>query len=223
MHYNFLTLFPQKIESYFQEGLQSRAIEKKILTISTVDFRKFGDKWGRVDDTVYGGGPGMLLKVEPIEKALETLGDHRGYVILLSPSGTLFSQKKAEELSTKSVLTFISGYYEGVDHRVTEHLIDAELSIGKYVISSGDLAALCISDSVLRLLPGFMSGGEESLKDESHTLEDVLDYPQYTKPANYNGWEVPSVLLNGNHGEIKKWKEIHRKSPSSECKKRNLL
>jgi tRNA (guanine37-N1)-methyltransferase len=216
MHYNFLTLFPQKIESYFQEGLQSRAIEKKILTISTVDFRKFGDKWGRVDDTVYGGGPGMLLKVEPIEKALETLGDHRGYVILLSPSGTLFSQKKAEELSTKSVLTFISGYYEGVDHRVTEHLIDAELSIGKYVISSGDLAALCISDSVLRLLPGFMSGGEESLKDESHTLEDVLDYPQYTKPANYNGWEVPSVLLNGNHGEIKKWKEIHRKSPSSE-------
>lgn len=216
MHYNFLTLFPHKIESYFQEGLQSRAIEKKILTITTVDFRRFGDKWGRVDDTVYGGGPGMLLKVEPIEKALETLGDRRGFVVLLSPSGSLFTQKKAEELSKKPILTFISGYYEGVDHRVTEHLIDAELSIGKYVISSGDLAALCISDSVLRLIPGFMGGGEESLRDESHTLEDVLDYPQYTKPATYKGWDVPSVLLNGNHGEIKKWKEIHRKSPSSE-------
>ncbi len=196
--------------------MQSRAIEKKILTITTVDFRRFGDKWGRVDDTVYGGGPGMLLKVEPIEKALETLGDRRGFVVLLSPSGPLFTQKKAEELSKKPILTFISGYYEGVDHRVTEHLIDAELSIGKYVISSGDLAALCISDSVLRLIPGFMGGGEESLRDESHTLEDVLDYPQYTKPATYKGWDVPSVLLNGNHGEIKKWKEIHRKSPSSE-------
>ena len=215
MHFNFITLFPSKIEAYFQEGLQSRAIESGILTFQTCNLRPFGNKWGRVDDTVYGGGPGMLLRIEPIEKALESLDD-RGYVILLSPSGTLFSQKKAEELSKKQSITFISGYYEGVDHRVTEHLIDAELSIGKYVISSGDLAALCISDSVLRLLPGFMGGGEESLRDESHTLDDVLDYPQYTKPATYKGWEVPSVLLNGHHGEIKKWKETHRKSPSSE-------
>ena len=215
MHFNFVTLFPTKISAYFEEGLQQRALEKGILTYKTIQLRDFGDKWGRVDDTVYGGGPGMLLKVEPIEKALQTIPD-RGKVILLSPSGSLFTQKKAEELSKHPILTFISGYYEGIDHRVTEHLVDVELSIGKYVISSGDLAALCISDSVLRLIPGFMGGGEESLKDESHSIEDKLDYPQYTKPASYKGWDVPEVLLNGHHGEIKKWKETHRKSPSSE-------
>jgi tRNA (guanine37-N1)-methyltransferase len=215
VHFNFVTLFPTKISAYFEEGLQQRALEKGILTYKTIQLRDFGDKWGRVDDTVYGGGPGMLLKVEPIEKALQTIPD-RGKVILLSPSGSLFTQKKAEELSKLPILTFISGYYEGIDHRVTEHLVDVELSIGKYVISSGDLAALCISDSVLRLIPGFMGGGEESLKDESHSIEDKLDYPQYTKPASYKGWDVPEVLLNGHHGEIKKWKETHRKSPSSE-------
>ncbi len=215
MHFNFITLFPSKISSYFEEGLQKKAVEKGILTYHTIQLRDFGDKWGRVDDTVYGGGPGMLLKVEPIEKALLTLSD-RGKVILLSPSGSLFTQKKAEELSRIPIITFISGYYEGVDHRVTEHLVDVELSIGKYVISSGDLAALCISDSVLRLIPGFMGGGEESLRDESHSVEDILDYPQYTKPSSYKGWDVPEVLLNGHHGEIKKWKENHRKSPSSE-------
>ncbi|NBU98170.1 MAG: tRNA (guanosine(37)-N1)-methyltransferase TrmD [Spirochaetia bacterium] len=215
MHFNFITLFPSKISSYFEEGLQQRAMEKGILTYKTILLRDFGDKWGRVDDTVYGGGPGMLLKVEPVEKALRSIPDP-GKVILLSPSGSLFTQKKAEELSKLPTLTFISGYYEGIDHRVTEHLVDVELSIGKYVISSGDLAALCISDSVLRLIPGFMGGGEDSLKDESHSIEDILDYPQYTKPASYKGWDVPEVLLNGHHGEIKKWKETHRKSPFSE-------
>jgi len=215
MLFNFITLFPSKISSYFQDGLQKKALEKEILNLNIINLRDFGDKWGRVDDTVYGGGPGMLLKIEPIEKALDTLGQSRGTVILLSPSGQLFNQQKAVELSNLNSITFISGYYEGVDHRVTEHLVDIELSIGKYVISSGDLAALCIADSVLRLIPGFMGGGEASLKDESFSIEDVLDYPQFTKPSSYRGWDVPEVLLNGHHGEIKKWKEINRKNPSS--------
>ena len=213
MLFNFITLFPSKIDAYFAEGLQKKALDTHVFSYNTVLLREFGDKWGRVDDTVYGGGPGMLLRVEPIHKALESISEKKGTVILLSPTGQEFSQKIAEKLSILPILTFISGYYEGIDHRVTEHLVDIELCIGKYVLSSGDLPALCVADSILRLLPGFMGGGKCSIQDESFSEDNLLDYPQYTKPAIYNGWQVPEVLLNGNHGEIKKWKEKHRKSP----------
>ena len=165
-----------------------------------------------MDDTVYGGGPGMLLKVEPIHKALISLGDKKGTVCMMSPSGIPYSQKMATDFATqKSNLTFISGYYEGIDHRVTEHLVDVELSIGNYVLSSGDLPSLCVSDSVIRLLPGFMGDSYGSLVDESHNREGQLEYPQYTKPQNYNEWLVPDVLISGNHSEISKWKEKNRK------------
>lgn len=213
MHFNFITLFPSKIDAYFSEGLQKKALDSGIFSYNTVLLREFGDKWGRVDDTVYGGGPGMLLRVEPIHRALESISVTKGTVILLTPTGEEFSQRTAEKLSKLPKVTFISGYYEGIDHRVTEHLVDIELCIGKYVLSSGDLPALCVADSVLRLLPGFMGGGSCSIQDESFSEDNILDYPQYTKPANYNGWTVPEVLMNGNHGEIKKWKETHRKSP----------
>jgi len=170
------------------------------------------DKFGRVDDTVYGGGPGMLLKVEPIHKALLSLGENKGIVCLMSPSGIPYSQKKAVEFAEKKEnITFISGYYEGVDHRVTEQLVDVELSLGNYVLSSGDLPSLCVSDSVIRLLPGFMGDAYGSLVDESHNKEGQLEYPQYTKPQNYNEWIVPDVLMSGNHSEISKWKEKNRK------------
>ena len=213
MQINFITLFPNKINSYFAEGLQKKAIEKGVFKINVINLRDFSsDRFGRVDDTVYGGGPGMLLKVEPIHKALLSLGENKGIVCLMSPSGIPYSQKKAVEFAEKNEnLTFISGYYEGVDHRVTEQLVDVELSLGNYVLSSGDLPSLCVSDSVIRLLPGFMGDAYGSLVDESHNKEGQLEYPQYTKPQIYNEWKVPEVLMSGNHSEISKWKEKNRK------------
>ena len=213
MQINFITLFPNKINSYFAEGLQKKAIEKGVFKINVINLRDFSsDRFGRVDDTVYGGGPGMLLKVEPIHKALLSLGENKGIVCLMSPSGIPYSQKKAVEFAEKNEnLTFISGYYEGVDHRVTEQLVDVELSLGNYVLSSGDLPSLCVSDSVIRLLPGFMGDAYGSLVDESHNKEGQLEYPQYAKPQIYNEWKVPEVLMSGNHSEISKWKEKNRK------------
>jgi tRNA (guanine37-N1)-methyltransferase len=214
LKFNFITLFPEKIQAYFATGLQQRAIENGVFSINIINLRTFStDKTGRVDDTLYGGGPGMLLKVEPIHRALLSLGDEKGTVCLLSASGIPFKQSIANHFLEKTAkITLISGYYEGIDHRVTEHLVDIELCLGNYVISSGDLAALCIADAIARLLPGFM-GANESLLDESHCTEGLLEYPQYTKPADYNGWKVPDILLSGNHAEIKKWRENHRKKP----------
>lgn len=212
---NFITLFPKRIESYFQYGLPKKAVENKIFEIQILDLRKFStDKFGRVDDTVYGGGAGMLLKVEPIHRALEFLGEEKGAVCLMTPSGEPFSQAHARNFSeSKKNITLISGYYEGIDYRVNQFLIDKELSIGNYVISSGDLASLCVSDAIVRLLPGFMGGGQASLSEESHNEINLLEYPQYTKPSDYNGWIVPEVLLSGNHAEISKWKERNRIQP----------
>lgn len=215
MKINYITLFPERIESYFQYGLPKKAIENKVFEIQVLDLRKFSsDKFGRVDDTVYGGGPGMLLKVEPIHKALESLGEDKGTVCMMTPSGETFTQMHAVQFAeAKKNLTLISGYYEGIDYRVNQFLIDRELSLGNYVISSGDLASLCVSDAIVRLLPGFMGGGLISLSDESHNELNLLEYPQYTKPSEYNGWKVPEVLLSGNHAEISKWKEKNRIQP----------
>lgn len=212
MKFNFITLFPERIISYFNSGLPGKALEKGLLAINPVDLREFsGNKHGRVDDTIYGGGPGMLLRVDPVHRAIESLGENRGLVILTSPSGIPFTQKIANELFLKTdKITIISGYYEGVDHRITQHLVDTEISIGNYVLSSGDLAGLCIADAVIRNIPGFM-GKAESLVEESHMVENILEFPQYTKPPEYNGWKVPEVLLGGNHAEINKWREANRK------------
>lgn len=213
MLFNFITLFPERIEAYFSTSLPAKAIEKGILKIKTVQLRDFADnKHNRVDDTIYGGGPGMLLQVGPIFRALESLGEDRGHVVLLSASGATFDQSTAEEMQLNyDKITFISGYYEGVDHRVTEHLIDREVALGNYVISSGDVAALCVADAVSRLVPGFL-GKISSLDEESHNRMDVLEYPQYTKPREFNGWTVPDVLVEGNHKEIERWREANRKS-----------
>ncbi|PJZ69543.1 tRNA (guanosine(37)-N1)-methyltransferase TrmD [Leptospira perolatii] len=222
MKFNFISLFPSKIEAYFREGLQEKAIRRNIFSIQVVQLRDFANnKHQKVDDTPYGGGPGMLLKVEPIHLALQSLGEEKGKVILTTPSGIPFTQEIAMKLaSAQSNLTFISGYYEGVDHRVSEHLVDIELSLGNYVLSAGDLASVCIVDAVSRLLPGFM-GDEGSLSDESHNVVDVLEYPQYTKPSEYNGWKVPEVLLSGHHAAIESWRETNRKRIDSD-KMRNL-
>jgi tRNA (guanine37-N1)-methyltransferase len=213
LRFNFITLFPKRIESYFNEGLPKKAIDKKNLDLYILNLRDFSnDKFKRVDDTVYGGGSGMLLKVEPFFHALNSLGENKGIVIAPSPSGQTYSQKKSIELfQNHSTFTFLSGYYEGFDHRIIKHLVDLELSLGNYVLSAGDLPALCIADSILRLEPNFMHDSLGSLKEESHNEDGVLEYPQYTKPASFQDWVVPDVLLSGNHSEIAKWKEKNRK------------
>ncbi|MCB1189994.1 MAG: tRNA (guanosine(37)-N1)-methyltransferase TrmD [Leptospiraceae bacterium] len=212
MTINFITLFPERIESYFCDGLQKKAIEKGIFNIRVVYLRDFSlDKFGRVDDTIYGGGPGMLLKIEPIERALESLGESKGIVCLMSASGKVYNQEMANYLqSMDRNITLISGYFEGVDYRVVENFVDMELSLGEFVLSCGDLAALCIADSVVRLIPGFM-GEAASLEDESHNVKGLLEYPQYTRPSKYKGWLVPEILLSGNHKEIKNWKENNKR------------
>jgi len=184
-----------------------KAQEKGLFSIRTLHLREFaGNKHNKVDDTVYGGGPGMLLQLPPIYRALESLGEEKGHVILLSPAGETWNQSLAKDLvQAHRQFTFVSGYYEGIDHRVHEYLVDREVSLGNYVISTGDLGCLVLADCLLRLVPGVL-GREESLSEESHNDSEFLEYPQYTKPADFLGWKVPEVLLNGHHEEIRQWR-----------------
>lgn len=211
MRYNFLTLFPERIHCYFNTSILAKAKKNGLIEIHTIQIRDFAkNKHNKVDDTIYGGGPGMLLQIGPIYHALQSLGENKGYVILLSAKGETFHQKMAKELYEKyKTITFISGYYEGVDARVSEHLVDREVGIGNYVLTSGDLAALCIADCICRYIPGFL-GKEESLIDESFQEPNLLEYPQYTKPRDFMGWKVPEVLLKGNHKEIEEWRKKHK-------------
>ena len=201
MKINFVTLFPNFYEPFKNESITKRAIEKGILEVNVIDFRDFStDKHNKVDDIVYGGGQGMLLMVEPIDKALETT---KGKRILLSPQGKPFTQAKAKELSQESEITFVAGHYEGFDERVRS-LVDEEISIGDYVLTGGELPSMVIADAVVRLIPGV-------IKEESHIHDsfqnDLFYYPQYTRSREYKGMKVPEVLLNGNHAEIEKWRK----------------
>lgn len=201
MKINFITLFPNYYEPFKSESITKRAIEKNALEVNVIDFRKFStDKHNKVDDIIYGGGQGMLLMVEPIDKAMKTT---KGRRILLSPQGVPFTQAKAKELSNEKELTFIAGHYEGFDERIRE-LVHEEISIGDYVLTGGELPSMVIADAVVRLLPGV-------IKEESHIYDSfqdgLLDHPQYTKPREYKGMKVPEVLLNGNHAKINEWRK----------------
>lgn len=200
MKINFITLFPKFYEPFKTESITKRAIEKGLLEVNIIDFRDYTtDKHNKVDDIVYGGGQGMLLMVEPIDRAMEVT---KGKRILLSPQGKQFTQKKAEELSKEKEITFIAGHYEGFDERVRQ-LVDEEISIGDYVLTGGELPSMVIADSIVRLIPGV-------IKMESHIHDsfqnNLLDYPQYTRPREYKGMKVPDVLLNGDHAKIDKWR-----------------
>ncbi len=200
MKINFITLFPNYYKPFISESITKRAIEKNLLSVNIVDFRKFANnKHNKVDDIVYGGGQGMLLMVEPIDKALETTS---GRKILLSPQGNPFTQKKAMELALEKELTFVAGHYEGFDERVRE-LVDEEISIGDYVLTGGELPSMVIADAVVRLIPGVIK--EESHQNDSFQ-ESLLDFPQYTRPREYKNMKVPEVLLNGNHAKIDEWR-----------------
>lgn len=207
-------------------GVFRIAQEKGLLSFSIYNIRDFThDRHRTVDDRPFGGGPGMLLKPEPIFEAFEYIKaanqpwKEETPIILLSPQGRLFNQQIARDLAQKSALLLICGHYEGVDERVKEHLATDEISIGDYVLSGGELPALVIADAVTRLIPGVL-GSEESIKDESFN-EGLLEYPQYTRPASYRGWAVPEILLSGNHQEIDRWRR--RKSMERTLKHRQNL
>ena len=200
-------LFPDLIFGYCQAGILGKALERKIAEIQVVNLRDFGvGKNKKVDDTPYGGGAGMLLRVEPIVEAFESCL-HVKPRILLSPKGENFSQSKAVALSKLDGFSLLCGRYEGIDARV-ERYVDEMMSIGPYILMGGELAALSIIESVLRLKPGVL-GNMSSQEEETH-FEGLTEYPQYTKPRNFRGFEVPEVLLSGDHGEIKKWRRKNR-------------
>ena len=206
MDIDILTLFPEVFQSIFSFGIFQRAIEQKLVSIALHNIRDYThDKHHTVDDYPYGGGAGMVLKPEPIFEAVESIkGEHDVPLILLTPQGRLFCQQIAQELSTYRRLILICGHYEGVDERVSEHLVTDEISIGDYVLSGGEPAAVVVIDAVVRLLPGVL-GSAESLLDDSH-VGGRLEYSQYTRPPVFRGWSVPEVLLSGNHAQIAEWR-----------------
>jgi tRNA (guanine37-N1)-methyltransferase len=208
MRIDVLTLFPQMFEAPFSFGIFKRAIDNGLVSLEVHNIRDYThDRHHTADDYPYGGGAGMVLKPEPVFEAVDSIKagvDTEPRIILLTPQGRLFSQRVAEELSEYQHIIFICGHYEGIDERVREHLATDEISIGDYVLTGGEIPAMVVIDAVLRLLPGVLGSGE-SLLDETHT-EGLLEYPQYTRPAEYRGWPVPEVLLSGNHAEIARWR-----------------
>ena len=213
MRIDILTLFPQMFQSPFSIGIFKRAIDHKLVGVNIHNIRDYThDKHRTVDDYAYGGGSGMVLKPEPIFEAVESIKSALSLkqgvdvlpIILLTPQGRLFSQQIALELSKYNHLILICGHYEGVDERVREYLVTDEISIGDYVLSGGELAAMVVVDAVVRLLPGVL-GSEASPLDDSHAT-GLLEYPQYTRPPVYRGWPVSEVLLSGNHAQIAKWR-----------------
>lgn len=256
MRFDILTLFPEVFEPYLSTSILGRAREKKLIEVGLVNIRDFtDDNHKTVDDTPYGGGAGMVMKIEPIDKALKAIknsplpkrGEGQGEgitqpkqpsplasrgplpmqgevkTIVLSARGQQFTQAKAAEYSKLDSLVLICGRYEGIDQRVIDHLADEEISVGPYVLAGGELPAMIVLEATARLLPGVL-GNEESLVEESFSPPyewgvpgeaggrgRVTEYPQYTKPAEYNGWPVPDVLLSGNHAAIQRWRAEQRK------------
>lgn len=217
MRIDVYSIFPGIFESPLKESLLGKAIEARVIDIRPHDIRDYTEgKHRQVDDEPFGGGPGMVMKPEPIFRAVtETLGYGMNQldelksnveVILLTPGGEKLDQEKVSELSRREHLALICGRYEGVDERVREHLCTRALSIGDYILSGGEFAALVVIDSVARLLPGVV-GNRDSLTEESFS-QGLLEYPQYTRPADFNGWKVPEIILSGNHGEIEKWRRM---------------
>jgi len=215
---DILTLFPEICRAPVSESIMKRAQDKRLVDLHIHNLRDWTtDKHHVVDDAPFGGGQGMVMKAEPIFAAVEDLqtqtsnaqrstpSKQKSKVILMSPAGRRFDQQIAAQLAQQSHLIVISGHYEGVDHRVVEHLIDLEISIGDYVLTNGAIAAIVLVDSIVRLLPGTL-GHEQSAADDSFS-NDLLEAPQYTRPADFRGWKVPEVLLSGNHAEIAKWRK----------------
>jgi tRNA (guanine37-N1)-methyltransferase len=207
MRFDIITIFPEMLSEVFEFGIVRRAVEAGLIEITVHDLRDYTfDRHRQVDDRPFGGGAGMVFKPEPLVRAIEAIAGEPGEsnTVLLSPQGRLFGQRIAEEFSRKARLVLICGRYEGVDERVVEHWIDDEVSIGDYVLSGGEIPAMVVVDAVTRLIPGAL-GCDESAQRESFS-DGLLDYPHYTRPAEYRGMKVPDVLLSGNHAEIEAWR-----------------
>ena len=238
MQFDIITIFPHVFDSYFNESILRRAQKKGLIKIGVHDLRQWArDRHKSVDDKPYGGGPGMILKIEPIYKAVQSLKskiknqkskthvkNKKIRVILFSAKGKQFTQADARRLSKYNQLILICGRYEGVDERVAKYIADEEVSVGNFVLTGGEIPAMIIVDAVSRLIPGVL-GKKESLKEESFGVRPLgrdkksltkirtpyLEYPQYTRPENFRGWKVPRVLLSGNHQKIKEWRERQSK------------
>jgi tRNA (guanine37-N1)-methyltransferase len=207
IQFDILTIFPEMFVSPFDSSLLKKARDRKILQINVHNIRDYAtDKHKMTDDYPYGGGSGMIMKVEPMDRALKHIApDKKGVqVVLLTPQGKKLDQGLVEELARYERIVLICGHYEGVDERVMEHLADREISIGDYILTGGELPAMILVDAVSRLVPGVL-GNEGSAGQDSFSAE-LLEYPQYTRPAEYNGWKVPEVLLSGNHRDIDHWR-----------------
>ncbi|AFZ90668.1 MULTISPECIES: tRNA (guanosine(37)-N1)-methyltransferase TrmD [Bacillus] len=208
MKIDFLTLFPEMFQGVLGSSILQKAQEKEAVRFDVINFRAFSDnKHQTVDDYPYGGGAGMVLKPQPVFDAVEKLTagtDAKPRIILVCPQGERYTQKKAEELAQEEHLMFICGHYEGYDERIREHLVTDEISIGDFVLTGGELPAMMIADSVVRLLPGVL--GKEASHVEDSFSTGLLEHPHYTRPADYRGLKVPETLLSGNHAKIQKWR-----------------
>jgi len=221
---SFISIFPDFIDSFKQHSIVRKAIKEERIEIENVNLRDFSTKKKKhVDDYIYGGGPGMLLLIEPVVNAIESVKQENSHVILLGPRGKRFNQSKAVELSTKQEhIILICGHYEGIDSRI-KHYIDEELSIGDFIITGGEMAAMIVADAIIRLIPGVIK--QDSIESETFD-KNRIEYDQYSKPIDFRGYKVPSVLTSGNHGLIREWKKrnaientidyIYKRKPNKE-------
>jgi tRNA (guanine37-N1)-methyltransferase len=209
IRFDVLSIFPEMFHSPLNFSLLKKAQEKGLIDIGLHNIRDWAeDKHNMTDDAPYGGGCGMVMKVEPVERALAAVkrADVQSLVVLMTPQGKTFNQKIAGEMAEEKHIIMICGRYEGVDERIREHLADREISIGDYILTGGELSALVVIDAVSRLIPGVL-GNDASAATESFS-QGLLEYPQYTRPAHYKGWSVPDVLVSGNHAQIERWQRI---------------
>jgi tRNA (guanine37-N1)-methyltransferase len=207
MKIDILTIFPGMFAGPFAESIVKRAIDQNQVEIKIHDLREWTeDKHRSVDAPPYGGGAGMVMRVDVIDKAVSSLRSKETKVILLDTKGKIYSQNEAVRMSKEKHLILIAGHYEGIDHRVHEEIADEVYSIGEYVLTGGELPVMVVVDSIVRLIPGVL-GNPESLSEESYSEPGKREYPQYTRPSEYKGWKVPEVLLEGNHAEIEKWRK----------------
>jgi tRNA (guanine37-N1)-methyltransferase len=208
MRIDIITCLPKLLESPFGDSILKRAQEKNLVTVKVHDLREYSvNKHRTTDDYAFGGGAGMVMMIEPIDRCISSLKAERTYdeVIYMSPDGELFSQSLANQLSLKQNLILLCGHYKGVDERVRQHLITREISIGDYVLSGGELAAAVVADSIIRLLPGVLNDETSALSDSFQ--DGLIAPPVYTRPAEYKGWKVPDVLLSGHQAKIEEWKQ----------------
>ena len=211
MKIDILTIFPEMFAP-LMESIVRRAQDKGVVEIKIHNLREWStDKHKSVDASPYGGGPGMVMRVDVVDRAVQGIKNSRNQelktkVILMDTKGPIYNQQKAEQLKAEEHLIIIAPHYEGIDHRVHEHIADEVISIGSYVLTGGEIPAMVVVDSMVRLLPGVL-GNEESLVEESYQTEGQIEYPQYTRPEEYNGWKVPEVLLSGHHKKISEWRK----------------